>query len=163
MNNSSLIIEKGKANTETNDFPESYKQMRWKTDLWEGFLEAVVYIEPIPISYMYQSQGIGWGIATYWLAMSSDKSHNSQRGAICSPICNHIHGEKDAHQTSMTLQYCLNNIIWTHWGWVTQICNSKLTIIGSDNGLSPCWWQAIIWTNAGILLILTLGTKISEI
>ena len=28
---------------------------------------------------------------------------------------------------------------------------SKLTIIGSDNGLSPGRRQAIIWTNAGIL------------
>ena len=25
----------------------------------------------------------------------------------------------------------------THWGWVTYICVSNLTIIGSDNGLSP--------------------------
>ena len=41
----------------------------------------------------------------------------------------------------------------THWGRVTHICISKLTIIGSDNGLSPGRRQAIIWTNAGILLI----------
>ena len=35
---------------------------------------------------------------------------------------------------------------WTHWGWVTHICVSKLTIIGSDNnGLSPGQRQAIIW------------------
>ena len=34
-----------------------------------------------------------------------------------------------------------------------HICVSKQTIIGSDNGLSPGWRQAIIWTNAGILLI----------
>ena len=51
----------------------------------------------------------------------------------------------------------------THWGRVTHICVSKLTIIGSDNGLSPGRRQAIIWTNAGILLIQTLGTKFSEI
>ena len=30
-------------------------------------------------------------------------------------------------------------------------CVSKLTIIGSDNGLSPRRHQAIIWINAGIL------------
>ena len=41
----------------------------------------------------------------------------------------------------------------THWGRVTHICVSKLTIIGSDNGLSPGRRQAIIWTYAGILLI----------
>ena len=51
----------------------------------------------------------------------------------------------------------------THWGRVTHICVSKLTIIGSDNGLSPGRRQAIIWTNAGILLIWTLWTNFSEI
>ena len=52
---------------------------------------------------------------------------------------------------------------WTHWGRVTHICVNKLTIIGSDNGLSPGRRQAIIWTNAGILLIGPLGTNFSEI
>ena len=51
----------------------------------------------------------------------------------------------------------------THWGRATHICVSKLTIIGSDNGLTPGRRQAIIWTNAGILLIRTLGTNFSEI
>ena len=41
----------------------------------------------------------------------------------------------------------------THWGRVMHICVNKLIIIGSDNGLSPGRRQAIIWTNAGILLI----------
>ena len=50
----------------------------------------------------------------------------------------------------------------THWGRVTHICVVKLTIIGSDNGLSPGRRQAIIWTNAGILLIGPLGTNFSE-
>ena len=54
--------------------------------------------------------------------------------------------------------------LWlTHWGRVTHVCVSKLTIFGSDNGLSPGRRQAIIWTNAGILLIRTLGTNFSEI
>ena len=51
----------------------------------------------------------------------------------------------------------------THWGRVTHICVSKLTIIGSDNGLSPGRRQAIIWTNGGMLLIWPLGTNFSEI
>ena len=42
---------------------------------------------------------------------------------------------------------------------MTHICVVKLTIIGSDNGLSPGRRQAIIWTNAGILLIGPLGTN----
>ena len=49
-----------------------------------------------------------------------------------------------------------------HWDRVTHICVSKLTIIGSDNGLSPGQRQAIIWTNAGILLIRPLGTNFNE-
>ena len=51
----------------------------------------------------------------------------------------------------------------THWGWVTHICVGKLTDIGSDNGLSPWQRQAIIWTNAEILLIGPLETNFSEI
>ena len=51
----------------------------------------------------------------------------------------------------------------THWGRVTHICVSKLTIIGSDNGLPPDWRQAIIWTNAGLLFFEPLGTNFSEI
>ena len=50
----------------------------------------------------------------------------------------------------------------THWGRVTDICVSKRTIIGSDNGLSPSRRQAIIWTNAGILLIGPSRTIFSE-
>ena len=57
----------------------------------------------------------------------------------------------------------LAKVILTHWGRVTHICVVKLTIIGSDNGLSPGRRQAIIWTNAGILLIGPLGTNFSEI
>ena len=51
----------------------------------------------------------------------------------------------------------------THWGRVTHIWVSKLAIIGSDNGLSPDRRQAIVWTNAGILLIGPLGTNFSEV
>ena len=45
---------------------------------------------------------------------------------------------------------------------MTHICVSKLTIIGSDNGLSPGRRQAIIQTNVGILLIGPLGTNFNE-
>ena len=45
---------------------------------------------------------------------------------------------------------------------MTHICAGNLTIIGSDNGLSPGRRQAITWTNAGILLIGPLETNFSE-
>ena len=70
---------------------------------------------------------------------------------------------------SIHLKVILQKIIFlknkhlTHWGRVTHICVSKLTIIGSDNGLLPGRRQAIIWTNAGILLIGPLGTNFSGI
>ena len=34
-----------------------------------------------------------------------------------------------------------------------HICIGNLTIIGSDNGLAPTRWQAIIWTNDGVLFV----------
>ena len=56
-----------------------------------------------------------------------------------------------------------HSTLLTHWGRVTHIYVSKLTIIGSDNGLSPDRRQAIIWINAGMLLMGPLGTNFSEI
>ena len=55
------------------------------------------------------------------------------------------------------------HLLLTHWCRVTQLCVGKLTIIGSENGLSPGRRQAIIWINARILLIGTLWTNFSEI
>ena len=61
--------------------------------------------------------------------------------------------------------FCLN-FLWrlflTHWGRGTHICVGNLTIIGSDNGLSPGRRQAIIWINVRILLIGPLGTNFIE-
>ena len=56
------------------------------------------------------------------------------------------------------LGYCL----LTHWGRVTHICVSRLTLIVSDNGLSPDRRQSIIWTNDGIRYIGPLGINFSE-
>ena len=50
----------------------------------------------------------------------------------------------------------------THCGRATHTCVSDLNIIGSDNGLSPGRGQALIWTNAGILLIEHFGIYFSE-
>ena len=50
----------------------------------------------------------------------------------------------------------------THWGRMMHIWVSKVTTIGSDNGLSPDRSQTIIWTNTGILLIGPLGTNLNE-
>ena len=68
--------------------------------------------------------------------------------------CQSCTGRKCDQYNTYDIIVCL-----THWGRVTHICVSKLAIIGSDNGLSPGRRQAIIWTNAEILLIGSLGTN----
>ena len=61
------------------------------------------------------------------------------------------------------------------WGYKVQISLTYLPLVwhidasvnqirnGSDNGLSPIWYQDIILTNAGLLSIRPLRTNISEI
>ena len=51
----------------------------------------------------------------------------------------------------------------THWGQVIHICIHNLTIIVSNNGLSPYRRQAIIWTNAWVLSIGPLETNLREL
>ena len=72
---------------------------------------------------------------------------------------------KKGHVGLVTVTGTIKVVLYplTHRGRVTHICVSKLAIIGSDNGLSPGWRQAIIWTNAGILIIGPLGTNFHEI
>ena len=66
-------------------------------------------------------------------------------------------------QETHPLQTVMDCSDLTHWGWVTHICISKLTIIVSGGGLSPGRRQTIIWTNAGLLPTGSLGTNFSEI
>ena len=73
----------------------------------------------------------------------------------------HSHHGLQVHSFHFIMDWDL--LILTHWGRATHICIGKLTTIGSDNGLSPGRRQAIIWTNAGILLIGPWGTNFSEI
>ena len=62
----------------------------------------------------------------------------------------------------MVVKRDLKTVRWHQFTEVERhICVSKLTSIGSDNCLVR--WQAIIWTNAGILLIGSWGTNFSEI
>ena len=61
------------------------------------------------------------------------------------------------------IQRLLLCYLLTHWGRVTHLYVSKLSIIASDNGLSPGRHQAIIRTSAGMLLTEQLGTSSSEI
>ena len=65
-----------------------------------------------------------------------------------------VNGPLESSNCSHNKSWIFDSIgLLTHWGRVTHICVVKLTIIGSDNGLLPGQHQAIIWTNAAILLI----------
>ena len=77
---------------------------------------------------------------------------------IESQTTNGMHHSNISHKS--ILIYWIDQL--THWGRVTHVCVSDLTSIGSDNGLSPGRRQAIIRTNAGILLIRPLGRNFSE-
>ena len=59
--------------------------------------------------------------------------------------------------------WCSTHAYLAHWGRVTHICVGKLIIIGWDNGFSLGRRQAIIWTNAGIWSMGSLGTNFNEI
>ena len=87
--------------------------------------------------------------------IKNQKMHLKMLSVKCWPFCLGLD-----ELTALVLKpQCYRITSLTHWGRVTHICVSKLTIIGSDNGLAPWRRQAIIWTNAGILLIGPLGTN----
>ena len=81
---------------------------------------------------------------------------------ICAPT-NHWADSRDARDLRRHRAHYDVTVMLTHWGPVTHICVGKLTIIGSDNGLSPGRRQAIILISVGILLIGHLGADFSEI
>ena len=83
---------------------------------------------------------------------------------ICSLLCHTPLSASGCNTIAyITRQVTYNIMPLTHWGRLMHICIGKLTIIGSDNGLSPGKCQTIIWNNAGISLIGHLGTDFSEI
>ena len=101
-----------------------------------------------------RQQAITWAIVDAVLCHHmASQGHNM---CLPNPVWNKI-----SEQSRIIMH---RSVHWTHRGRVTQTCISltKLTIVGSDNGLPPGRRQAIIRTNAGILLIGTLGTNFSE-
>ena len=117
----------------------------WPMELWWlGHRDQSVYVPSQWETTLYFNVVSHWlGAYTKWSLGPSATSNGD-----ISIILHNIHN--------------VNHLL-THWGGVTHICVSKLAIIVSDNGLSPGWHQAVIWSNAGILLIGPLGTNLSEI
>ena len=84
----------------------------------------------------------------YWLCWAG--KNRSQHIKVILVHTQHSSYQSFANDSCFTHN---GNMTWkrlTHWGRVTHICVGNLTIIGSDNGLSPGRRQAITWTNVGI-------------
>ena len=70
------------------------------------------------------------------------------------------------YRKQVNYEHGLHSVIGLWFSTSRRICEwriSTLTTTGSDDGLSPARRQAIIWTDAWILLILPLGTNFSDI
>ena len=78
---------------------------------------------------------------------------------------NHIHSRKCIWECNLQN---VSHFVYA-WKYLTHLplvlhiyASVNWAIIGSGNGLSPIWCQAITWTNAGLLSIGLLGTNFSE-
>ena len=69
----------------------------------------------------------------------------------------HFTGIYRTYIIQLTKTVFIGFVFLTYRGRATHIYVGNLTIIGSDDGLLPGRRQAIIWTNAQILLIGPLG------
>ena len=94
----------------------------------------------------------------HWVNPNFDEKFSSQKCLMM--VIRPAAGVNVSTSFHRILKSTLNSLIY--WGRATHICVSKLSTIGSDNGLSPGRRQAIIWTSAGILFIQSLGTNFSE-
>ena len=114
----------------------------------------LIYWAWLTVAYIHRhwsESAVAWLLPWAWKLVCSYVAHYIGHTLLCACI-----------------EWDMSCVLWiwyalTQWGWVTHFCISKLTSIGSDNGLSPGRRQAIIWTNAGILVIGPLGTNLSEI
>ena len=124
------------------------------------------------ISHQYPLPGTTWCSPIYTVQSQPNGHRPNKCKIINTALCGVASdGVDDRFPPSGALSHACGHVgtffpersSLTHWGRATHICVRKLTIIGSDNGLSPGRRQAIIWTNARTLLIGPLGTNFSEI
>ena len=89
-----------------------------------------------------------WHLPRYLIFVQMLITSICKKNAIkkCLPSCS---PEQRSQTNTWINSMVSNDAIWctldlTHWDRVTHICVGKLTIIGSDNGLSPGRCRAII-------------------
>ena len=110
---------------------------------------------------------VGWGIAgeiaQRWMSLdlTDDKSALVQIMAWCRQATSHYLSQCWPRPMS---PYGVTRPEWVnHWGWVTHICDSKQECHQLTLLLVACLVQAIIWTNAGLLLIEPSRINLREI
>ena len=106
---------------------------------------------------------VAWGLVGLACALATFGS----RSALVWVMVWHQTGDKPLSEmiwTKMTYFICITRPQWINSlrPSAAYIYVSKLTIIGSDNGLTRTRRQAIFQTNTGVLLIWPLGTNCSE-
>ena len=126
---------------------------------WNTHLSAVMFTAAYCDKYFHQvlSMALIQQTPTDWYTLQASFNFGNQYKSVNYP---HRYAVFILH---IKIQWNLPSLCLTHWGRVRHVCVSKLAIIGSDYGLSPDRRQAIIWTNAGLLLIGPLGTNFSKI
>ena len=143
-----------------SDWIHSWQHYLWSSNLISMIIEAM-------------KQGVAWWLPASWhylywccLIINEDlwqppnAQDTNQATVHCGQWVKVKSRASSASANVSTKKSILATIIWIsifiiHWGRVTHICISKLTIIGSDNGLSPgtapshylkqCW-NIINWT-----------------
>ena len=102
----------------------------------------------------------GWTLAEVMACCLTAPSHYlNQCWVIISEVLTTISQEL-LNISILDMSLKITNLRLTHWGRVTHICVGKLSIIGSDNGLSPGRRQAIIWKKCSNIVNWTLRNKV---
>ena len=136
--------------------PNAAYMRRWAGSALPGWRQAIIWTNADILSIRPQGTYFNEILLEIQI-FSFRKMHLKMSSAKWRPFCpggDESKRDSNAKIISMTL---------THWGQVTHVCISEIIIIASDNGLSRGLHQAIIWTNAVILLIGPLGTNFNEI
>ena len=136
---------------------------KWMTFCWQHFQTHFAKWQNSYFHFnFYQSLFEGQlALVQVMVQQQTDKPLSEPWNNVNWDLWHHI--ALQGHHEFISSCLCKFNPLFKSSGRVTHICVSKLPIIGSDNGLSPGRRQAVIWTNAGILLIGPLGTNFSEI
>ena len=104
--------------------------------------EAWFYLHGAPLGQLILCHGQvpsfhpSFHLSTSWHHHSQvSKSHNISKSSVLVVFDDILH----ILNGKIVWEITLPDPSLTHWGRVTHICVSKLTIIGSYNGLSPLW------------------------